>query len=256
MAQYVGFAIPMLLSPILAESQGIPFVLEVFAGVAVVSAFISIAFTREKPLVPPPGPELPKEDLSLRSMKKLFKNRAYLTVLTVCFISIGIFNTVLTLIETILIPRGITSAEAGIIGSVFVVAGVVGAVVLPILSDRKGVRKPFFIASIVLLIPIYLGFTFISSFVILAVIAGIAGFSTMGVAPILFQHGSEMAYPIQEGTSLGIILLMGQISGIVFVYLFEVLKQASGAVTIPMLLIVFATLIELPVILKLKASSS
>ncbi len=256
MAQYVGFAIPMLLSPILAESQGIPFVLEVFAGVAVVSAFISIALTREKPLMPPPGPELPKEDLSLRSMKKLFKNRAYLTVLTVCFISIGIFNTVLTLIETILIPRGITSAEAGIIGSVFVVAGVVGAVVLPILSDRKGVRKPFFVASIILLIPIYLGFTFISSFVILAVIAGIAGFSTMGVAPILFQHGSEMAYPIQEGTSLGIILLMGQISGIVFVYLFEVLKQASGAVTIPMLLIVFATLIELPVILKLKASSS
>lgn len=256
MAQYVGFAIPMLISPLLAESHGIPFVLKVFAGVAVVSAIVSIAFTKEKPLVPPPGPELPKEDLSIHAVKKLFKNRAYITVLIVCFISIGIFNTVLTLLETILMPRGITSAQAGIVGAVFVVAGVIGAVVLPLLSDLKGVRKPFLVGAILLLIPIYLGFTFISNFILLVIIAGMAGFSIMGVAPILFQHGSETAYPIQEGTSLGIILLMGQISGIVFVYLFEVLKHATGAVTIPMLLIVLATLIELPVILKVKDSNT
>lgn len=255
MAQYVGFAVPMLLSPILAESKGIPYVLEVFAIFAVVSAVISIAFTKEKPLIAPPGPQLPKEDLSIRSVKKLFKNRAYLTVLTVCFISIGIFNTVLTLIETILLPRGITSAEAGVIGGVFVVAGVVGAVLLPLISDLKGIRKPFFVVSIIILIPIYLGLTFVTNFGFLTVIAGIAGFSIMGVAPILFQHGSETAYPIQEGTSLGIILLMGQISGILFVYLFEVIKHVSGAVTIPMLLIVLATLMELPVIMKLKEST-
>ncbi|GAB6109805.1 MFS transporter [Fusibacter bizertensis] len=255
MAQYVGFAVPMLLSPILAESKGIPYVLEVFAIFAVVSAVISIVFTKEKPLIAPPGPQLPKEDLSIRYVKKLFKNRAYLTVLTVCFISIGIFNTVLTLIETILLPRGITSAEAGVIGGVFVVAGVVGAVLLPLISDLKGIRKPFFVVSIIILIPIYLGLTFVTNFGFLTVIAGIAGFSIMGVAPILFQHGSETAYPIQEGTSLGIILLMGQISGIVFVYLFEVIKHVSGAVTIPMLLIVLATLMELPVIMKLKEST-
>ncbi len=255
MAQYVGFAVPMLLSPILAESKGIPYVLEFFAIFAVGSAAISIIFTREKPLIAPPGPQLPKEDLNVNAVKKLFKNKAYLTVLTICFISIGIFNTVLTLLETILIPRGISSAQAGVIGGVFVVAGVVGAVVLPLISDKKGIRKPFFVGSIVILIPIYLGFTFITNFITLVGIAGVAGFSIMGVAPILFQHGSEMAYPIQEGTSLGIILLMGQISGILFVYFFEVLKHMSGAVTLPMLLIVLATLLELPVILKLKEST-
>ena len=255
MAQYVGFAIPMLLAPILAEQKSISFVLTVFAIIAVVSAIISIAFTKERPLVPPPGPQPSDEDLSMQSIKKLFANRSYVTILIVCFISIGIFNAILTLLETILIPRGVTSAQAGIVGSVFVVAGVLGAVILPILSDLKGVRKPFFVTSIIILIPVYLGFTFVSNFIILAIIAGIAGFSIMGVAPILFQHGSEMAYPIQEGTSLGIILLMGQISGIVFVYFFEVLKHATGAVTIPMLLFIIATILELPIILKVKASS-
>jgi FLVCR family MFS transporter 7 len=254
MAQYVGFAAPMLLSPVLAQSRGIPYVLKVFAIIAAVSATICIVFTKEKPKVAPPGPITPKEDMSLASMKKLFTNRAYLSVLTVCFISIGIFNTVLTVLESILLPHGISSADAGVIGAIFVVSGVIGAVVIPLLSDKIGVRIPFFVVSIILLIPAYLGFTFVNTFALLVVIAALAGFTIMGVAPILFQHGSEVAYPIQEGTSLGMILLMGQISGVLFVFLFNVLKNASHSVMLPMLLIVAVTVLELPVVIKLKES--
>ena len=254
MAQYVGFAIPMLLSPVLAAQNGIPYTLWVFAIIAVVSAVLCIVLTREKPRLLPPGPAATKEDFSAASIKKLFKNRAYLLVLLVCFVSMGIFNTVLTVLESILLPHGITSAQAGIIGAVFVVAGVVGAVLLPIASDKRGVRIPFFVGSIVLLIPAYLGFAFVHQFVLLLCIAALAGFTIMGVAPILFQHGSEVAYPIQEGTSLGIILLMGQISGIVFVYLFERLNDGFGSPVVPMLLIVAVTALELPVVLRIKES--
>jgi len=254
MAQYVGFAAPMLLSPVLAQSRGIPYLLKVFAAIAVVSAVICIVFTREKPRVAPPGPIAPREDLSLTSMKKLFRNKAYLYVLTVCFISIGIFNTVLTVLESILLPHGISSADAGVVGAVFVVAGVIGAVVIPLISDKISIRIPFFIGSIILLIPAYLGFTFVHTFILLVVIAGLAGFTIMGVAPILFQHGSEVAYPIQEGTSLGMILLMGQISGVLFVFLFDILKNAANSVMLPMLLIVAATVLELPIVIRLKES--
>lgn len=254
MAQYVGFAVPMLLTPVLAESMGIPYVLKIFAIIAVIAATICILLTKEKPRVAPPGPIALKEDLSFTSIKKLFKNKAYLAVLIICFISIGIFNTVLTLLETILLPHGITSADAGVIGAVFVISGVVGAVLIPMISDKVGVRIPFFMCSTIILIPVYLGFTFVNSFILLAVLAAVAGFAIMGVAPILFQHGSEVAYPIQEGTSLGSILLMGQISGVLFVYLFEVLKSISNSVMLPMLLIVTATILELPIILNIKES--
>ena len=88
----------------------------------------------------------------------------------------------------------------------------------------------------------------------LAVLAGIAGFLTMGVAPILFQHGTEVAYPLPEGTSLGVILLMGQISGALFVYLFDVLQNASGSTLLPMLCIVALTAAELPATLRMKES--
>lgn len=254
MAQYVGFAVPMLLAPILAENLGIPALLRIFAIIAVISAFISIVFTKEKPRVAPPGPTAPKEDFSMASVRKLFMNKSYRVVLVICFISIGIFNTVLTLLEAILKPHGITSAQSGLVGAVFVIAGIIGAVVLPLISDKIGVRIPFFLGSILILIPVFLGFTFGGSFILMAVIAGIAGFSIMGVAPILFQHGSEVAYPIQEGASLGTILLMGQISGVLIVYIFEVLRSISGSLVLPMLVIVAATVLELPIILRMKES--
>lgn len=255
MAQYIGFAVPMLIAPIVATSSGIPKVFMLFAIIAIISAVIAIIFTKEKPATAPPGPTAAKEDFSISSIKKLFKNKGYLLVLFICFMSMGIFNTLLTLIESILIPRGITSVQAGIVGAVFVVAGIIGAVILPVISDKIGIKVPLFICAIALLIPLYLGLTFIESFVFVAIIAGAAGFTIMGVAPILFQHGSEVAYPIQEGTSLGITLLMGQISGVLFVYIFESIASISGSVIIPMLILVAITVIELPFTFRMKESN-
>lgn len=254
MAQYIGFAVPMVVAPSVASTSGIPKVFMLFAIIAIISAFIAIVFTKEKPAISPPGPEAPKEDLSVGSMKRLFINKAYMIALFICFVSIGVFNTLLTLIETILIPRGITSVQAGIIGAVFVVAGIIGAALLPLISDKLGVRVPMLIGAISLLIPLYLGLTFFQNFEILCVTAGLTGFVVMGVAPILFQHGSEVAYPIQEGTSLGLILLMGQISGVLFVYIFESMVSVSGSVVLPMILIVVITIIEVPFTFLMKES--
>lgn len=255
MAQYIGFAVPMVVAPSVAASSGIPKVFMLFAIIAAISAAVSIIFTREKPSVPLPETEdMEKEELSLGAIKDLFTNRAYLKALFICFVSVGVFNTLLTLIETILIPRGITSVQAGVVGAVFVVAGIIGAALLPIVSDKLHVRVPIIIGALSLLLPLYLGFTFILSFQILCVVAGVIGFVVMGVAPILFQHGSEVAYPVQEGTSLGVILLMGQISGILFVYVFQAFAGATGSVTIPMILITIISAIQLPFAFLMKES--
>ena len=254
MAQYAGFAIPMVLSPILVESMGLKSMLYIYAVIALISMAAVLIFIKEKPAVPPPGPAYEREDFSKKAIGSLLKNKGYLLALLCAFISIGVFNTILTLIESILLPRGITSAEAGIIGAVFVVAGVIGAILLPIISDKVGIRIKFLLTAVAILVPLYLGLTFISSFGVLVAIAGIAGFSIMGVAPILFQHSSEVAYPAQEGTSLGMILLSGQISGVLFVLLFEAISAGTGSVIVPMMGIVILTAIEIPIVMKMKES--
>ena len=201
------------------------------------------------------GKKAEKEDFSLATLKVLLRNKSYLLAMIIAFISMGIFNTLLTLIESILMPRGITSAQAGIIGAAFVLAGVLGAIILPMISDRVGKRIPFLITAIILLVPLYLGMTMLKGFGMLVFAAAVAGFAIMGVAPILFQHGSEVAYPVQEGTSLGMILLMGQISGVLFVFLFEAAEGAFGGVTVPMLGVVILTALEIPLVAKMKESA-
>lgn len=254
MAQYMGFVVAMVLSPILADSFGIPSLYMVFGVIACICALIAILFTKEHPTMPP-GPEAEKEDLSISSMIKLLKNLNFVYVLIIVFISMGIFNTLLTLIEGILKPRGITMEEAGIVGAAFVIAGVMGAVVLPIISDKIRKRTPLFFIGITLMVPLYLGITFISEFIPVTIVSALAGFTIMGVAPILFQHGAEVAYPVKEGTSFGLILLMGQISGALFVVIFEAISGATGSILVPMLLIVVATVIEIPITFKMKESN-
>lgn len=254
MAQYIGFAVPMAVAPSLANTYGIPTLFKVFAIFGIVSALAAIILTKEKPEYSPSDEETIKEDLSMASMKKLLKNRNYLKVLIICFISIGIFNTLLTLIESILTPRNITNTQAGIVGALFVIAGIVGAVILPLISDKLKIRIKIIVIALVLLVPFYLGLTFIPSFIFVSIVAFLTGFTVMGVAPILFQHGSEIAYPIQEGTSLGVVLLMGQISGVLFVAGFELLSSKLGSIILPMLLIVIMSAIEIPIALGMKES--
>lgn len=256
LAQYIGFIVPMAIAPAIAESSGIPTLFKWFASFAILAACLAAAFVNLKPPAPLTNDSPAKQEvLRFESIRLLIANKSYVLILLISFISIGIFNTILTLLETILIPRGFTSEEAGLVGAVFIVAGIIGAVVLPILSDRYRIRVPFFVSAIAILIPSYVGLTFVDQPVLVSIIAGIAGFMIMGVAPILFQHGSEVAYPVQEGTSLGMILLMGQVSGIAFVYLFEVLNDALGTIVWPMLLFVLLTIIMLPITFRIKEST-
>jgi FLVCR family MFS transporter 7 len=266
MAQYLGFIVPMVLSPILVDPSGlgdalknnpaqiaIPEMFKVYAIIAVVCAIVAIVLTKERPPIPP-GPEAEKEDLSLKSMGRLFKNGAFGYVMLIVFISMGVFNTLLTEIESILGPRGITSDEAGLVGAVFVICGVIGAFVLPMISDKKLVRTPLFITAITALVPLYLGITFLSGFALLCIAAGLAGFAIMGVAPILFQHGAEVAYPVKEGTSFGVIILMGQVSGTLFVLLYEWLNGATHSILLPMLVFIGLSALQIPFVVRMKES--
>jgi MFS transporter, FLVCR family, MFS-domain-containing protein 7 len=252
MAQYIGFIVPMVASPMLYDSYGLKTMLGVYAAFAVLAAIL-VFFTKEKPPVPP-GPEAPKEMMSMKNVMRLMANKNYLWVLIVSFISMGLFNTLMTKLEGILSPRGFSSGDAGIVMAVFVVTGIAGAVLVPLFSDKIGRRVPLFIAGIALLGPLCLGLTFFGSMPLLLVTAAALGFLIMGLAPVLFQHGAEVAYPVPEGTSFGFVMLAGQISGVAFVFLFDVIHGNTASMLAPMLFLVVVAVIQVPITLLMKES--
>ena len=167
----------------------------------------------------------------LDGLKHAFTVPSFRRFLAIAFIGLGIFNGVTTWIEAIVRPRGFGPGEAGTFGAVLLVAGVLGAVALPALSDRTGRRKPFILLGVLLAVPGLLGLALAQSFLGLCLAAAVLGFFLTGVLPTGMQYASEAALPTPEGTSNGLIQLFGQAS-VVFVYLMEALRGADGSFTL------------------------
>jgi cyanate permease len=150
-----------------------------------------------------------------------------------------LFNGMTTWVEAIIRPRGFTPTEAGTLGALMLIGGIIGAVVIPPFSDRSHKRKKFLLIGILAAIPGLVGVTFATREMawLLYVSAFVMGFFITSTSPIGMQYAAEITQPTPEGTSNGLIQLFGQAS-VVFVYLMEALKASDGSFTPALLLLV------------------
>ena len=156
-------------------------------------------------------------------------------MLGIAFIVMGAFNGVTTWVEEIIRPRGFSSTEAGVMGALMLLAGIIGALVLSALSDRRRRRIPFIVFALVATVPGMLGVTFATSTGMLFASALIFGFFIVPVLPLGMQYAAEISHPTPEGTSSGLIQLCGQ-GSVVFVYVMAALRTANGSYTVSLLL--------------------
>ncbi|RPI98547.1 MAG: hypothetical protein EHM31_11595 [Candidatus Aminicenantes bacterium] len=64
------------------------------------------------------------------------------------------------------------------------------------------------------------------------------GFFLLSAGPIAFQFGAEITHPAPEGTSNSLLILMGQVSGIIFIVAMDAMKDKStGSMTTPILIL-------------------
>jgi MFS family permease len=173
--------------------------------------------------------------LMLDGLKHAFKVKDFLLFLAVSFIGVGIFNGLNTWVEPIIRPRHFSPEEAGILGAVLLVAGLLGAVILPSFSDKQHKRKKFMLLGIVCAIPGVIGVTFAQNYALLLLSGAVVGFFLISVLPIGIQYSAEITYPTPEGTSNGLIQLFGQ-GAVVFVYIMEAMRTPDGAFTRSLLL--------------------
>jgi MFS family permease len=239
LSNLIGTAIGMVLTPILTESIAIPRVQLIYGIVAAFSAVLFIIFAKEKPATPPCPAGMDVRSLMLDGLKNALKNRMFWIYLAVSFIGLGLFNGMTTWVEAIIRPRGFTPTEAGTLGALMLIGGIIGAVVIPPFSDRSHKRKKFLLIGILAAIPGLIGVTFATKEMawLLYVSAFVMGFFITSTSPIGMQYAAEITQPTPEGTSNGLIQLFGQAS-VVFVYLMEALKAPDGSFTPALLMLV------------------
>ena len=254
LAQFVGIIIAMVLTPPLFKMYGMEKMLMIYGIVTLAGAVIFILFNREHPPTPPCPPGHDERIAVFAGLKHILKQKDMIYLIIVFFIALGIFNAITTWIEQIVSPRGFTIAEAGIVGALMMIGGIIGASILPVLSDKLRKRKLFMVIGAIGAIPGIVGMTYAGSYWLLLAAGFVFGFFLLSAAPICYQYGAEICYPAPEATSEGLLLLAGQISGIIFIFGMDILTAASASKTPAMLVFMALMIVSAFLMLKLKES--
>ena len=251
LSSLMGVALGMLLPSMLIEKMTIPQAQLIYGIIAAFSALLFLVFAREKPATPPCPEGQEVRALMLDGLKHALKVKDFWLYLAVFFLGMGIFNGVTTWVENIIRPRGFTPSDAGTVGALMLVAGVLGAVIIPPFSDKQHARKKYILWGFLLAIPGLIGITFAQSAWLLFASSFWLGFFLIGPNPIGMQYSAEITHPTPEGTSNGLIQLFGQAS-VVFVYIMEALKTKDGAFTPALLVAAGLMLVSVFLITKMK----
>jgi MFS family permease len=237
LAGLIGVALGMVLTPVLNETLSIDKIQVLYGGLAAFSALLFVILARETPPTPPCKESTQTRALMLDGLKNALTNAKFWLILIIAFLGMAIFNGITTWVEPIVRPRNFTPSDAGTLGAVLLVGGIVGAIVLPAFSDKEHKRQKYLIIGLLGAIPGLIGFTFAHSLWLLILSSFGLGFFLVSASPITMQFGAEITQPTPEGTSNGLFQLFGQIS-VVFVYIMEAINKVAGSFTPSLILAV------------------
>ncbi|MEN6482639.1 MAG: MFS transporter [Anaerolineaceae bacterium] len=236
-ASFLGIAIGEVVSPSLFLNYGIQNMLLIYGGFAALTAILFVVFTREAPPTPPCPEGQETRALMMDGLKGMLKMRDVWILLALFLVGMGVFNGISTWIESIVRSRGFSITQAGTLGGVLLLGGIIGAAIIPVLSDRLHKRKLFLAVGLLLAIPGLIGTTFATNYPLMVASLFGLGFFLMSLAPVGYQYAAEITFPSPEGTSNGLLNLAGQLS-VVFIYSMEALKSPDGSFTNSMLIMV------------------
>ncbi len=231
LAQYLGIIVAMLVTPLLVVSspdspaygQGMDRMLMIYGALTAVCAAAAILAIRERPPSPPSAQPIERHRFT-EGLRHILRQKDMIVTLVLFLIGLGIFNAVSSMTDSIAASVGIKDSN-GLIGGLMLVGGVIGAVILPLLSDRYRTRKTFLVICMAGMIPGIAGLAFAgrlgltpeAAFVAALASSFILGFFVMSAGPIGFQYAAEVSAPAPESTSQGLLLLVGQVTGLLFV---------------------------------------
>ena len=248
---FIGQAFGLMATPFMVQSYGFTATFLMYGIVSAISAVLFIIFSRENP----PTPAGYEERVAMTAgLKLVVKKLDFYLLALAFFVVFAIWQGVPTWIEGITKVRGLTITEAGTAGGVLMLAGVVGALLIPSLSDRLRKRKPVLIAALLLSLPGVLGLTFLNGFVLILLSSIWLGIFLVGAIPLVLQYAVEVCYPAPEPASSGILMIASQAS-VVAITLMGWAYEKTGSFTSSLLAITALLLLSALALFKMREST-
>jgi MFS family permease len=256
LAQYIGILVAMVITPLMIVSspsdpsygKGIDSMLKIYGIITIAASLTGLLLLREKPQNPPSQESFTRINFS-SGLKHIFRIRDMWFMIILFTIGLGIFNAVSSMVDSIADYLGVDDSN-GLIGGLMLIGGIIGAIIIPILSDVFKKRKLFIVICVAGMVPSLAGIAFApfltggqgvnpdAAYTVALISSFMLGFFVMSAGPIGFQYAAEISSPAPESTSQGLLLWVGQISGIIMVTGMSMHNKAY----LPAFLIVFVVI--------------
>jgi predicted MFS family arabinose efflux permease len=223
MGMFLGMAVGMAVTPPLVEAVGMPAAMAVFAAATSASAAAFTLSSRGR------GAYAHQEGAPVvGEIRSLLRDRRLLLLLALSAIGLGVFNGLSTWLEELLRPSGLDATQAGLVGGALIVGGIVGAVVVPALSDRSRRRRPFLILCLAISPFLCFPLTRGGSFGAMSAVAFGLGFFSMPSFALMLDMCAQVAGAERAGGATALLMLTGNAGGVALIALVPALKQPGG----------------------------
>ena len=221
MGMFVGMAAAMASTPAMVNAWGLRATMGAFAGLTALVALAFVLFVHPNPRRAAPAATHEPH------LRVLLRDRELRLLCVLSGLGLGVFNGLTTWLEPMVAPHGIDAEHAGLLGGTIIVAGIVGSVVVPALSDATRRRKPFLVVcAAVALVSIHPLCTS-NRFALALAMAGVHGFFFMPAFALLLEMSSNIAGAAAAGAAASLILLAGN-GGAVLVIVAMPLVKGGG----------------------------
>ena len=215
-AQFVGILAATTSGGTLVHGGGLHRVIVLHAVIAVAAAVAVLLALR----VPPAYTTVAHANAG-SALKWLRHDPLMLALAALLFVGVGVFNAAATWLDSILEDFGHPNTGGHLI-ALMTVAGVIGAAVLPNVAARRDRRRELLLATTLSTVIVFLAVAAVHDIVFVSCALAVEGFVLLAGLPVVLDWSELDAGPERAATATGLLLLAGNLGGVVLVLLVQI----------------------------------
>jgi MFS family permease len=250
LALFIGMMAGLGATPALVNTMGFESMLLIYGAIGIVGILLFFTLVKPRPQTAPREAEVLEEISNWEGIKRILKIRDFVILGFIAMIGIGAFNGLATWLEKILNElHQISMTDAGSISAVLIFSGMLGCIIIPIISDKITKRKPFLILASLIGAMSVTVLIFARGYSMNLVNGIVLGFFLISALPIMLTMSTEITGARFAGISVGYLQLLGNAAAVIIVPVMEFLRGATNQFVSPLALL--ATLLGIAFILAI-----
>jgi FLVCR family feline leukemia virus subgroup C receptor-related protein len=151
----------------------------------------------------------------------MLKNSGYIKLLIAFGCFFGIFNGISITLSFMLKPwfNDFLPKAVSLVGGSPIISGIIGVIIIGPMQRKSGVYRKWILICMggsSLAIALFYPILETDSVVLVSLISAFNSLFLIPLVPIMLELGCELVFPVGEGTAVGFLFAMGNLSGFLF----------------------------------------